>query len=432
VQAKRQSGQQFLFVELVIVNDQSQFNENGNLEDTVIRALNIANQMDTLFRVLNVRIALVDVITWNTGNQISVVSNPDTLLNNFRAYKPQIATQHDAAMLLTNVDLDGSTIGIAFLRATCGSSAVGVTQDTRRPPASVGATASHELGHIMNMDHDDAGSCNCPDGTSMCIMAATITFNPPSSWSQCSIDQLNSGFTGSRNLDRCLFNEPTTVVGDPVCGNGIQEDGEACDCGSSQECTNQCCNANTCQLASNAECSSGTCCDIAACQLRPYGTQCRATSGSCDIAEYCSGDAQDCPQDLHRRDATTCNSGNDYCYDGTCQMHSDQCQFHFATTAADSRCYSALNTDGTEGGNCGYTQTAYIACTQSNANCGMLFCDRSGTYQRTAGNTFVRIITTQITRTIFCRGFTPLPGTDIMNPGLVADGTRCGNGLVSL
>ena len=65
-------------------------------------------------------------------------------------------------------------------------------------------------------------------------MAATITFNPPTRWSQCSVDQLNSGFTGSRNLDRCLFNEPTTVVGDPVCGNGIQEDGEACDCGSPQ------------------------------------------------------------------------------------------------------------------------------------------------------------------------------------------------------
>ena len=28
------------------------------------------------------------------------------------------------------------------------------------------------------------------------------------------------------------------------------------------------------------------------------------------------------------------------------------------------------------------------------------------------------------------RGFTAFPGTDIINPGLVADGTRCGNGLV--
>ena len=27
-------------------------------------------------------------------------------------------------------------------------------------------------------------------------------------------------------------------------------------------------------------------------------------------------------------------------------------------------------------------------------------------------------------------GFSALPGTDILNPGLVADGTRCGNGRV--
>ena len=72
------------------------------------------------------------------------------------------------AFLCSNVDLDGSTIGIAFLSVTCGSSAVGVTQDTRRPPASVGATASHELGHIMNMDHDDAGESR-PVTSSHCL-----------------------------------------------------------------------------------------------------------------------------------------------------------------------------------------------------------------------------------------------------------------------
>ena len=77
-------------------------------------------------------------------------------------------------------------------------------------------------------------SCGCPDGQSRCIMAAIITFNPPTRWSQCSIDDLNTGFTGPRNLDRCLFNEPTTVVGDLSCGNGIQDEGEDCDCGSPQ------------------------------------------------------------------------------------------------------------------------------------------------------------------------------------------------------
>ena len=36
------------------------------------------------------------------------------------------------------------------------TASVGVTQDTGRGAESVGATASHELGHIMNMQHDDA------------------------------------------------------------------------------------------------------------------------------------------------------------------------------------------------------------------------------------------------------------------------------------
>jgi hypothetical protein len=233
---QRQSGQQFLFVELVIVNDRSQYDfYSQNLEDTVRRSLDIANQMDTLFRVLDVRVALVEVITWTTTNQITVVTDAEGLLNNFRGYVGQVSTQHDALMLVTHIDLDGSTIGIAFTSTMCSSSAsVGVTQDQGRSVASTGATASHELGHIMNMQHDDAANCGCPDGQSRCIMAATITFTPPDTWSQCSIDDLNTGYNGPRNLDRCLFNEPTSVVGDPTCGNGIMEDGEACDCGSAQ------------------------------------------------------------------------------------------------------------------------------------------------------------------------------------------------------
>ena len=60
--------------------------------------------------------------------------------------------------MYSHVELDGSTIGIAYTRSVCSSSfSVGVTQDTGRAETSVGATATHELGHILNMDHDDLG-----------------------------------------------------------------------------------------------------------------------------------------------------------------------------------------------------------------------------------------------------------------------------------
>ena len=54
-----------------------------------------------LYRVLNVRVVLVDVTTWTNGDQITVVSNPNTLLDNFELYKPQITAPHDSAMLIT-------------------------------------------------------------------------------------------------------------------------------------------------------------------------------------------------------------------------------------------------------------------------------------------------------------------------------------------
>jgi len=59
----------------------------------------------------------------------------------------------------SGIDLDGSTIGIAFVGTMCTSFSTGVTQDTRSSVASVGATATHELGHNFDMEHDDGRKC---------------------------------------------------------------------------------------------------------------------------------------------------------------------------------------------------------------------------------------------------------------------------------
>ncbi len=61
------------------------------------------------------------------------------------------------SFLCRGIDIDGSTIGIAYVGTMCSeNSAVGLTQDGFGEDISYTAsTAAHELGHIFNMDHDD-------------------------------------------------------------------------------------------------------------------------------------------------------------------------------------------------------------------------------------------------------------------------------------
>ena len=89
------------------------------------------------------------------------------------------------------------------------------------------------------------GGCSCADY--LCIMAATInTFNPPQRWSSCSVATYNAAISRTfNNLARCLHNVPTDILGDPVCGNGILEEGEMCDCGSPQVSMQLMCSTNT-------------------------------------------------------------------------------------------------------------------------------------------------------------------------------------------
>ena len=95
-------------------------------------------------------------------------------------------------------------------------------------------------------------------------------------------------------------------------------------------------------------------------------------------------------------------------------------------------CYDDLNTDGNRFGSCGYSDGGFVPCSSANVLCGQLQCD-SGSYQDTISgvtpSTF-RIRTSS--GTINCRSFAHTnPPTDLMHPGLVQDGTRCGDDRVS-
>lgn len=131
--------------------------------------------------------------------------------------------------------------------------------------------------------------------------------------------------------------EPQTAL----CGNGVVEEGEECDCGWEEDCLEECCwpqrtnapvDQKPCTLRPQKVCSptQGPCC-TSDCQLK-VGEKCRDDNG-CRDESFCLGDSPQCPDSVLKPNKTVCNE-EFVCYKGECTgsiclaygMESCQCQ----------------------------------------------------------------------------------------------------------
>ena len=101
------------------------------------------------------------------------------------------------------------------------------------------------------------------------------------------------------------------------------------------------------------------------------------------------------------------------------------------TENGDLECYSQLNVRGSIQGNCGARDNQYVACEPENTQCGQLMCNGGGIFQRSQVPGLSPLVrTTGISSDSgrhTCASFTISPTADTISPGLVPDGTRCGN-----
>lgn len=224
------------------------------------------------------------------------------------------------------------------------------------------------------MEHDN-DSCDCE--ATNCIMGPSSSYPHPRHWSSCSIAQLEQSL--EHGLDYCLMNKPTNIFRSS-CGNGIIEDGEDCDCGLRDFCTNKCCNATTCKLMNNAKCSDGVCCDKSTCQIIDQHSKfiCRHSKSKCDQAEFCDGQTENCPVDRFVPDGTVCEEGYAYCFQGKCETRKNRCHLLWGNESRVShyRCYQN-NANANSSGNCGYDKKTktFIGCRKKDdIICGRLHC----------------------------------------------------------
>ena len=369
------------YVEMYFVNDNREFKWLGsNIANNMKRMKQIANLMDSFYYPYNIRAILMGVEVWNDYDKMAMDLRAPQTLTNFMNYRNNVILPrfyHDCSLLVTRLDFDGPTIGLAPMGGMCHPKHSGnINQDTGTDFSLVTGTMTHEMGHNLGMDHDK-DSCPCTERYLKCFMAPYAQDPIPTTFSECSTNDLNTYLRGDRA--RCLMNVPNLKNGlyidDKTCGNNRLDAGEECDCGLPKWCKNPCCNPNTCKFTTGSQCARGGCCSN--CKLQQKGTVCRSAYDQCDLEEKCDGDSQECPQNLHIRDGTACNahSQDGYCKAGRCWSHNSQCQYAWGTGTrqADGACFD-LNTRGDKYGNCGVSGNYYVRCSHGDRFCGQLHC----------------------------------------------------------
>jgi hypothetical protein len=327
------------YVEWALVNDDMMYNMFGaNTEKHTASMVNavtaIYSEKHANFAGHIIVIYLKAQLTFTTKAAFNAkIDTSNTLaspiLDNFNAWRNAEFNDNDNAHLLTGVDFDGNTIGLAFTGAMCGSQSSGINQYL--DDMMTISTLAHELGHNFNMHHDSGtektiegetfDAAQCPE--SCFVMAAVggsgVSCDVPGVlasadlWTACSKHYVESYLTDS--APSCLTNVVDT--GAASCGNGLVETGEDCDGGAS---SNPCCTSE-CKWATGAECNADEeCCD-ASCHFIAANTECRASiSSNCDIAETCTGRSAACPANGYVFDGASCQSDDDsaMCSSGMC------------------------------------------------------------------------------------------------------------------
>uniref|UniRef100_A0A8C1I6M6 ADAM metallopeptidase domain 19a n=1 Tax=Cyprinus carpio TaxID=7962 RepID=A0A8C1I6M6_CYPCA len=412
--------------------------QNKDLYKTKMRIMEIANYVDKFYRDLNIRVPLIGLEVWTEHDQCIINEEPNSTLWSFLQWRQKLKSRkkHDNAQLLTGVIFKGTTIGMATLEGMCSHENSGGINDHSELPIGAAATMAHEIGHNIGMSHDQEGCCvEATAEQGGCVMAAATGHPFPKVFSRCSKKDLDNYFQKGGGM--CLFNMPNMkdLVGGKKCGNGFVEEGEECDCGEPEECTNNCCHPSNCTLKVDAQCAHGVCCED--CKLKQAGTMCRGAAGACDLPEYCTGGSPYCPSNVYLLDGSSCQHGRAYCYNGMCLTHEQQCLqlWGYGAQPAHDVCFQDVNAAGNAFGNCGKDSHGnYVKCAKSDAKCGKIQCHSAA--KKPKGSNAVSIDTTIRTDGIEvkCRGtyvYSTQDGQgDLPDPGLVMTGTKCGEGKV--
>ncbi|KAM6341399.1 disintegrin and metalloproteinase domain-containing protein 18-like [Podargus strigoides] len=406
------------YFEVYVVLDKALYiylgSDTSAVTEKIIQVFSLVNSM---FDPLNLTVVLSSLELWTEEDKIPTAGEAEDLLQRVRG-----GNQFPAVKIP-----DFSR------KAQPGSPALSSLQYQRAVTLeSFSVLLAQLLGRSLGMSYDDSRDCRCPGH--VCVMSPrALHLSGAKAFSSCSLGDFETFL--KRDGGACLSDSPR--VSDPsprraaVCGNGVVEPGEQCDCGAAEACSKDKCCTKTCRFKPGVTCSSGLCCHR--CQFKQQNTPCRPPADAqCDLAEFCSGTSASCPPDLHVWDGESCERGTGYCYGGRCRSPDRQCQqlYGKASQNAPVVCYEEINSQRDRFGHCGFhPREGYKPCAWRNLRCGKLICTYP--YSTAVPADAAAVLYARV-RGHLCVSSDELTAPENLDSLLVPAGTKCGAGKVCI
>ena len=177
-----------LVVSLVADHEFATFfaHQGTSAEEAIVQRMNI---VDGIFSAqLGVHLELGRTTVFETPNDPFTMRKANDLLEQLRDYRASAAAERGTGIthLMTGRDIDGDTVGIAYIGTVCGGGAASSLSEGVRSTTAAALITAHEIGHNFNAPHDGEGACAATPKSY--LMSPQL--NGSEQFSSCSLQQM--------------------------------------------------------------------------------------------------------------------------------------------------------------------------------------------------------------------------------------------------